>query len=148
MITERRALARLSVVRMTINAAVPEHSICTAGTSSNEARPSSSVSVVAEKKSRQRSGSPAVGGTSCRWSGRFTMLRLAEAQQNDAGDDAGGAGDLSQRQVLAKHQNGDDEHRYHFHVRCGEGRTDGRVFEQRHPGDERAEIAGDGAENP
>src|SRR4029077_15026504 len=47
-----------------------------------------------------------------------------------------------------EHQDGEDEHRYHFHVRCGEGRDDRRIFEQSHPGDKRDELAGDGAEDP
>src|SRR5713226_1772740 len=99
MITDRLALTRLSVVRAMMSAAVPEHSSCTAGTSRNAASLASRESEsMRGRKSRQRSGRPAVGGISRQRSG-MAVLRFAEAQQNDAQYDTGGAGHLHSGKV-------------------------------------------------
>src|SRR5204863_511723 len=75
-----------NAVNATINAAVPEHSTCAAGTFSSSASAPSNDRRTG-RKSRQRSGKPAVGGTS-RQRSNMTVLRTAETQQHDAGDDA------------------------------------------------------------
>src|SRR5665647_3491088 len=96
--TLRRGLCCLSVVRATIWAAVPEHSICTAGTCRNSARPCSSDAPVGSKSSHFR-GSPAVGGIS-----RTGMFGFGQTQAYDAYHDAQAAGDLHERQVFAEIQ--------------------------------------------
>src|SRR5260370_41299299 len=118
MITERLPLICLSVVRAMMSAAVPEHSICAVGT------PRSSASVVPRestfargRKSRHRRGRPAVGGTSRQRSG-MAVLRLAEAQQNDAEHDAGRAGQLCGGYVFAEQDDGNDQNGHYLEMRC------------------------------
>src|SRR5258706_15934222 len=100
MITESLPLIPLRVVRAMMSAAVPEHSTCTAGTSSSAASLASRESeLMRGRRSLQRRGSPAVGGISRQRSG-MALLRLTEAQQNDADHDTDGAGQFCKRQAL------------------------------------------------
>src|SRR5258708_4141519 len=66
----------------------------------------------------------------------------------DGGDDARGAGDRDRCESFAEQSNRNDEYRGDVDVRGGEGGTNGRVLEQRHPGDKGAEVAGDGDIDP
>src|SRR5438270_339736 len=114
--TERLPLARLSVVRATMSAAVPEHSICTEETRRNaESRVSRDWETPRSRKSRHWIGSPAVGGTSRHDSG-MALLRLAEAQQDDAQHDANGASEFQRRENFVEQDERNKQNQNHFEM--------------------------------
>src|SRR5258706_4125408 len=117
--TRRRALRRLSTVSATTSAAEPEHSTRKGGPPRKSARPSSNDLGSAASKSRQRRGSPAVGGTS-----GMRFLCLAQTKTDDPENDAGCARDLHRVEAFAKRGGRNRQHRHDFEVRGGERRAD------------------------
>src|SRR6266481_1909932 len=153
MTTARRRLRRLSASSVTISDAVPEHVMPAAATPRNLARAiSRSGSRASSLKSIQVSGNPAVGGTSCHIAAAklslLGLLGLGRRQDGDAGQDQRRADDLRTRQTLAQHRYGDEENRHDVEMGCGKCWSNRCVSQQRHPGDERAEVAGGGEIDP